>query len=83
MRKAAGLARAGWLSIACGILIFFAGGASALFAALVERINIGALQLWTLVLSVVLYSHAGPGVAGGRWLTTRPACAGHAPPGAR
>jgi len=51
MRKSAGLARAGWLSVACGILIFFAGGASALFFArklpffgLVERINIGTLQ---------------------------------------
>jgi hypothetical protein len=72
MRKAAGLARAGWFSVACGILIFFAGGASALFFArklpffgLVERINIGTLQAWTLVLSVVLYRHARPGIADG------------------
>jgi hypothetical protein len=72
MRKAAGLARAGWFSVACGILVFFAGGASALFFArklpffgLVERINIGTLQAWTFVLSVVLYRHARPGVADG------------------
>jgi len=73
MRKAAGLARAGWFSVACGILILFAGGASALFFArklpyfgLVERINIGALQTWTLVLSVALYRHARCSVAVGR-----------------
>jgi hypothetical protein len=72
MRKAAGLARAGWFSVACGILVFFAGGASALFFArklpffgLVERLNIGTLQAWTLVLSVVLHRHARPGVADG------------------
>ena len=73
MRKSAVLARAGWFSVACGILIFFAGGASALFFALklpffglVERINIGTLQAWTLVLSVVLYRHARTGIADGR-----------------
>jgi len=73
MRRSAGFARAGWFSVACGILIFFAGGASALFFALqlpffglVERINIGTLQAWTLVLSAVLYRHARAGIAGGR-----------------
>lgn len=73
MRKAAGLNRAGWFSVACGILIFFAGGASALFFArklpffgLVERINIGTLQVWILVLSVELFRHAPSGVADGR-----------------
>jgi len=72
MRKAARLALAGWFSVACGILILFAGGASALFFArklpyfgLVERINIGTLQTWTFVLSVALYRHARSGVADG------------------
>lgn len=73
IRKAAGLARAGWFSLACGILIFFAGAASALFFALklpyfglVERINIGTLQAWTFVLSVALHRHACSDVADAR-----------------
>lgn len=53
----------GKFSIAVGIFIFFAGGASAVFAAqqlpyfgLVERLNIGSLQLWTFLLSMKLFS---------------------------
>ena len=69
MRNANGLARAGWFSVACGILIFFAGGATAVFFAqrlpffgLVERINIGTLQAWTFVMSLVLCRAAHDGV---------------------
>jgi hypothetical membrane protein len=49
-------------SIATGIFIFFAGGVTAYFFVhklpyfgLVERINIGALQLWTLIFSIKLF----------------------------
>lgn len=51
-------------SIATGIFIFFAGGATAYifvnklpYFGLVERINIGALQLWMLIFSVKLFRY--------------------------
>jgi hypothetical protein len=62
LRKVAGLAGFGRYSIITGIVIFIAGGASAVFFAqklpyfgLVERINIGTLQLWTFLLSFQLF----------------------------
>ncbi|MEZ0481066.1 DUF998 domain-containing protein [Planococcus sp. SSTMD024] len=50
-------------SLATGIFILFAGGTAAIFFAqgwpyfgLVERLNIGALQLWMFVSSVMLFT---------------------------
>ncbi len=63
--KAAGLRRLAVFSIVCAIIIFCAGGTSAIFFArrlpyfgLVERINIGTLQTWMCVTSTVLYKGA-------------------------
>ena len=58
MRKKAGEKAFGNFSLICGILIFVLGGITALFYAkhldyfgLVERLNIGTLQVWTFFLS--------------------------------
>jgi hypothetical membrane protein len=58
MRKNAGERAFGNFSLICGILIFVLGGITALFYAkhldyfgLVERLNIGTLQVWTFFLS--------------------------------
>jgi hypothetical protein len=62
LMKKEGLKRFGVYSLATGIFIFFAGGTTAMFFAqklpyfgLVERINMGALQLWTFVYSWKLF----------------------------
>jgi hypothetical protein len=49
-RKTAGLTRAGWCSVACGILIFFAGGTSAVFFALAQ-----------VLIALVIAARGGPG----------------------
>lgn len=66
LRKAEGLAGFSRYSIITGIVIFIAGGASAVFFAqklpyfgLVERVNIGTLQLWTFLLSFQLFRRTG------------------------
>lgn len=63
-RKVDGLRRFGLYSIITGVVIFIAGGAAAMFFAqklpyfgLVERVNIGTLQLWTFLLSLKLFSN--------------------------
>lgn len=60
-RKVAGWQQFGTYSIATGLLIIIFGGTTAIFYAkklpyfgLVERINIGLLQLWTLMFSLKL-----------------------------
>jgi hypothetical protein len=65
LRKEQALRRLATFSIVCAVIIFFAGGTSAVFFAkrlsffgLVERINIGTLQTWMFVTSVVLYRNA-------------------------
>ena len=62
-RKMEALRGFGLYSIITGIVIFVAGGTTAMFFAqklpffgLVERINIGTLQLWTFLLSFRLFS---------------------------
>jgi hypothetical protein len=62
IHKAEGLRGIGVFSMVCGIVIFFAGGTSAIFYArkllsfgLVERINIGTLQTWVFVTSLALF----------------------------
>ncbi len=62
LRKIEGFEAIGKYSILTGIVILIAGSASAIFFAntlpyfgLVERINIGALQLWMFILSMKLY----------------------------
>lgn len=61
-RKAAGFKGFGTYSVITGIIIFIFGGASAILFAnklpyfgLVERINIGSLQLWMFLLSLRLF----------------------------
>lgn len=63
LRKVEGLRGFGIYSIVTGIIIFIAGGTTAVFFAqklpffgLVERINIGMLQIWTFLLSMRLFS---------------------------
>jgi hypothetical membrane protein len=63
LRKDDGLKGFGLYSIITGIVIFCAGGTSAMFFAqklpyfgLVERINIGTLQIWTFILCYRLFS---------------------------
>lgn len=63
LRKLAGFERFGIYSIVAGILIFIFGGTTAFFFAqklayfgLVERLNIGTLQIWTLLLALKIYS---------------------------
>lgn len=58
MRKKSGERAFGNFSLICGIMIFILGGITALFYAkhldyfgLVERLNIGTLQVWTFFLS--------------------------------
>jgi hypothetical protein len=53
-------------SLVTGVIIFLAGGASAIMAAkqlpyfgLAERINIGALQLWMFIVSLKLFTYSG------------------------
>lgn len=67
MRKIDGLRKYGNYSVATGIIIFIAGGTAAIFFAnqlpffgLVERINIGVLQLWMLVSSIKFYTMKPP-----------------------
>ncbi len=62
-RKVDGLKGFGLYSIITGIVIFVAGGTTSIFYAqkldyfgLVERINIGTLQLWTFLLSLRLFN---------------------------
>ena len=62
LRKIEGFENIGRYSIITGVIILIAGSASAIFYAntwpyfgLVERINIGALQLWMFFLSLKLY----------------------------
>lgn len=63
LKKVDGLKGFGVYSIITGIVIFFAGGTTAMLFAqkmpyfgLAERINIGALQLWTFLLSYRMFS---------------------------
>ncbi len=62
LRRVDGLRRFAAYSIVTGFFIFVAGGTTGLFFAnhwpffgLVERINIGALQVWTFALSWMLF----------------------------
>lgn len=62
-RKDANFKRYGNYSLATGLFILIAGGTTAVFFAqglpyfgLVERLNIGALQLWMLVTSLMLFT---------------------------
>lgn len=62
LKKVEGFKGFGIYSIVTGIIIFIAGGTSAMFFAqhlpyfgLVERINIGTLQLWMFLLSLKLF----------------------------
>lgn len=62
LRKVEGFRKYGNYSVATGIIIFIAGGTAAIFFVnqlpyfgLVERINIGVLQLWMLVTSIKLF----------------------------
>ncbi len=52
----------GNISVLCGILIFIFGGLTAIFfvkknpfSGLMEKINIGILQVWIFLLSISLY----------------------------
>ena len=65
LRRTGGLRGLAVFSLICAVIIFCAGGASAIFFArklqyfgLVERINIGTLQTWMFVSSVVLFKNA-------------------------
>lgn len=69
LRKSKGFESYGKYSIITGILILIAGGSAALFFAnqwpyfgLVERINIGVLQLWMLVTSIRLFTMKEPSI---------------------
>lgn len=65
-----GYHQAGRLSITAGICIFILGGTTAFFYArqlpyfgLLERLNVGVLQAWTLLLCVTLYNAYRTGLA--------------------
>ena len=65
-----GYRQVGRLSITAGISIFILGGITAFFYArqlpyfgLVERLNVGVLQAWTVLLSVTLYNAYRTGLA--------------------
>ena len=67
MRKVKGFHSYGNYSVVTGIIILIAGGSAALLFAnqwpyfgLVERINIGVLQLWMLVTSIKLFTLKEP-----------------------
>ena len=69
LRKVKGFESYGKYSVITGILILIAGGSAALFFAnqwpyfgLVERINIGVLQLWMLVTSIRLFTMKEPSI---------------------
>ncbi|MGM0898587.1 MAG: DUF998 domain-containing protein [Bacillota bacterium] len=63
LRKVHGFKNYGRYSLVTGVFILIAGGTTAIFFAqgwpyfgLVERLNIGALQLWMLVSSLMLFT---------------------------
>lgn len=67
LRKVRGFEKYGKYCVVTGVIIFVAGGTTALFFAngwpyfgLVERLNIGALQLWMLVSSIVFFTATIP-----------------------
>lgn len=62
-RKLNGFSRFSVYSVVTSVLIFASGGMSVIFIAqrlpffgLVERINIGALQIWTCILALVIFT---------------------------